>query len=150
MDIRKFIIPESFDNDLETAFAAVEKRIAKRQEHTAVRKNEPRGRIPKGKAFLTGRIPMEWVASMSLVSKKSLPVALVILFLVRVNHSPTIALESKWLRAMGVARTARNTALRELEAAGLIRIERHRGRLPRVTLLAMPWEDSKTPQRGDA
>lgn len=54
------------------------------------------------------------------------------------SHQNPVTLANKALRAVGISHEAKNRALRQLEAAGLITITwRGRGRSPLVTLL---WE----------
>jgi hypothetical protein len=51
------------------------------------------------------------------------------------NHSRTFRLPNERLQKYGVSRFAKARALRELEAAGLIQVEREDRKSPTVTLL---------------
>jgi len=58
-----------------------------------------------------------------------------LLYLAWSQHTKTFRLPNERLGVRGVSPDAKTRALRELEAAGLIRVERNRGKSPCVTLL---------------
>jgi DNA-binding MarR family transcriptional regulator len=65
------------------------------------------------------------------------------LFLLRgLKRSSEVVLGSQHLRELGVRRHAAYRALSRLEAAGLVRVQRKRGRAPRVTLVLEGTEAS--------
>jgi hypothetical protein len=64
--------------------------------------------------------------------------AFVWLWLVQQAHktkSNTITMSNEVLARYGVSGKVKRSALRQLEAAGLVTVERHLGKAPRVTLL---------------
>jgi hypothetical protein len=62
-------------------------------------------------------------------------VALWLLRLAWKDHNKTVSLPNAQLEAHGIDRRTKRRALQELEAAGLIRIERRSRKAPVVTLL---------------
>lgn len=90
--------------------------------------------------FLRGPIPLPWLlAASALPGKAVLKLALLLWFRAGIEGRQTaIRLSSSSLKRFGItARTAFN-ALEALEAAHLIRVERHRGRNPLVSLRKVP------------
>jgi hypothetical protein len=53
------------------------------------------------------------------------------------THSLTFPLSNESLEKKGVGREAKRRVLRDLEKAGLITVERHPGRAPKVTLVVL-------------
>jgi hypothetical protein len=88
--------------------------------------------------FLKGPIPLPWLALAGRQPGKALHVAIVLRFLAGVARSSTVALSGEVLTTFGVDRRAGHRGLAALERAGLVSVERHRGRQPRVTLLLGP------------
>jgi hypothetical protein len=95
-------------------------------------------RMPRhrpGEAFLKGPIPLQWLARAVSLTGKALHVAIAIWFLAGMKRLPTVSLQPSVLRHFGIKRHAAYRGLTALEKAGLVSVERHRGRAPRVTLL---------------
>jgi hypothetical protein len=88
--------------------------------------------------FLKGPVPLPWLALAGRQPGKALHVAVVLWFLAGVMRSSTVALSGEVLKPFGVDRRAGHRGLTALERAGLVAVERHRGRQPRVTLLVGP------------
>ena len=84
--------------------------------------------------FLKGPTPLVWLAMAAKCPGKSLHVAVVIRFLSGLKRTPTLQLNTQYLRYFGVDRYSTYRALRWLEAAGLIEVERKSGTLPVVTI----------------
>lgn len=95
-----------------------------------------------GQRFLKGPIPMVWLNRAGLLPGKALHVGIVLWHLAGLKKAPTVALSTKLLADMGVARTTGYRALTALEQAGLVAVQRHPGRSPRVTLLAVGGDDN--------
>jgi hypothetical protein len=79
-------------------------------------------------------MPLEWVAAACKLPGKAVQVALAIWDLKSLNRSPKVLLTQKQLEIFGVLRHAAYRALRQLEAARLVIVERKSGRAPRVTV----------------
>jgi len=88
-----------------------------------------------GEKFLKGPVPLAWLASSARLPGKTLHISVVLWFLAGLNNTRSVSLPSSVLRSFGVDRSAKRRALDWLEEAGLIMVERHPGRNPRVILL---------------
>lgn len=90
----------------------------------------------RAERFIRGPLPLEWVMRAAALSRKSLHVALAIRFREGLEgRAIALKLCRSDMERFSVGRTAGFNALRELEAAGLIQVERKRGACPRVTIL---------------
>jgi hypothetical protein len=102
------------------------------------RRKAPRHK--SGERFLRGPIPMPWLcaAARAAGQGRGFQVAIALWFLSGLNHQArTVRLSSAVLREFGVDRHAGYRGLKALEMAGLVRVDRHAGRLPRVTILGV-------------
>ena len=98
-----------------------------------------------GEKFLRGPIPWSWLMAAAKASGRgsALKVALALWHLSGLNRQQsTLELGSRILRELGVERHAAYRGLADLEASGLVSVERHSGRRTRVTLLDAPQEDA--------
>jgi len=86
------------------------------------------------KMFIKGPIPLGWITKAASVEGKTLHVALVLWFLAGLKRSHKVTVSQSKLRVFGVSRQASYRALFRLEGAGLVSVERHRGRNPIVTI----------------
>src|SRR5262245_22473288 len=86
--------------------------------------------------FLKGPVPWSWIVRAARLPGASLPVSLCLWRLAGATHSMTIKLSNEEVAALGVDRHAKSRALKHLEAAGLVTVEHHRGRFPRVTVIS--------------
>ena len=99
-------------------------------------RNAPRHKA--GEKFLRGPIPWDWVTAAARASGRGsgFKVGLALWHLSGLAHQRrTIDLQGRVLRELGVGRHATYRGLADLEHAGLVAVERHPGRMPRVTLL---------------
>lgn len=87
-----------------------------------------------GEAFLKGPIPWRWLAA-ALLPGRCLHVGLVLWHLHWLQRRPKIRLNNATLLELGVDKHAKRRALKRLEEAGLIAIERRTGNYPLITLL---------------
>jgi hypothetical protein len=100
-----------------------------------------RHRAPRHRAderFLRGPIPWAWLVRAARQPGHALHVAVALWHLSGLHRQAAqVVLHSAVLRELGIARTTAYRALTALEDAALVAVERHPGRLPRVTLLAV-------------
>ena len=85
--------------------------------------------------FLKGPISWRWLRTASVLPGKSLHVALALWHLSGLRSSKTVKLSRDVLLGLGVAPDAAARGLLRLEGVGLVKVARHRGRLPVVTLV---------------
>ena len=86
--------------------------------------------------YLKGPIPWWWLAEAIALPGRALPVALVIWLWSGMRRSTSIRLSTRHIfSTVGISRFAVYRALDQLAQAGLIAVERHRGRPPLVTIL---------------
>jgi DNA-binding MarR family transcriptional regulator len=91
-----------------------------------------------GERFLRGPIPMPWLLAASSLPGKALSVGVAIWHVAGMEKTARVRLSHKLLREGGVTRDSAYRALRRLEVAGLVAVNRHRGRSPIVELLQQP------------
>ena len=84
--------------------------------------------------FFKGPIPLPRLAIAARLPGKALAVYLAIVHRRDLTHEPTVTLPSTLLREFGVDRDSKARALRALEGAGLIAVERTDWRTARITL----------------
>jgi DNA-binding transcriptional ArsR family regulator len=85
--------------------------------------------------FISGPIHVTWLIQASRLGVKTLLVGLVLWHLRGLRRADTFTVSNLMTREWGVEPDAKQRALRKLEKAGLITIERRGKRSPRVTLL---------------
>lgn len=110
-----------------------------------LRKNPPRHR--KGEKFLKGPIPLTWLQHAAALPGKALAVSVAIWFLAGISNNRTVKLSGKLLRNFGLNRWAGYRALNALESAGLVKVNRRRGRCPEVTLVGEVMNNIDNQQR---
>jgi len=96
-----------------------------------------RGRKPSPirDKFIAGPIGASWVCQASRLGVKALLVGLTLWHVKGLRRSNSFELSNLMVREWGIQPDAKARALRALEKAGLIRIERRGKRSPRVTLI---------------
>ena len=95
------------------------------------------GRRPspiKGK-FIKGPMDVAWVCQASHLGVKALLVGIALWHLRGLRHADTFIVSNLMLQDWGVQPDAKRRALRVLEKAGLIRVERRGKRSPQVTII---------------
>jgi hypothetical protein len=97
-------------------------------------------RHKQGEKFLRGPVPYTWITTAARLPGKALHVAIAMWFQAGLNDNRTVKLSPKILRDLGIERRTGYRALKALEGAGLISIERQVGSAPQVTLLDHPHE----------
>ena len=87
--------------------------------------------------FIKGPIDMRWLGRAAKLPGHSLHVGLLLWFRMGCESSHTVRLTPTHLKKFGVRRHTGYRALKALEKAGLVRVERHRGRAPVVTVVRL-------------
>jgi hypothetical protein len=106
-----------------------------------VQPTKPKPRLPKpkpGEEFLKGPVPLAWLQRAARLRGKALRVGMELWLMAGMRIGPVIPLSTERLKNWGVSRWAAYRALRSMERAGLVSVERHAGRLARVTILEAP------------
>jgi len=96
-----------------------------------------RGRqpLPIRDKFIAGPVDVSWVCQASRLGVKALLVGLALWHLKGLRRDNSFLVSNMMLREWGIQPDAKGRALRALEKAGLIAIERRGKRSPRVTLV---------------
>lgn len=92
----------------------------------------------RGRHFLRGPIPMDWINAAATAAGRGsgFQVAMALWYLSGLNRQArTIKLRGSVLRKMGVDRHAGYRGLKTLEEASLVQVQRNPGQCPVVTLL---------------
>ena len=76
-----------------------------------------------------------WALQAQKLPGKALHLAIGLSRLARMRQSKTVTPERKILGEFNIGERAARDGLKALETAGLVTVERHHGRLPRITLL---------------
>ena len=84
--------------------------------------------------FLAGPIPLSWLIAAGRLPGKALQVGLAIWYRRKVGREPDIVVTPTLLERFGVSRRSGYRALRNLQRAKLIAVERRRGRSPSVRI----------------
>ncbi len=85
--------------------------------------------------FLKGPIPLNDIALAARLPGAALPVFLAVHHQVALTRQPRVRLPRALMAELDVSKDGKARALRHLESAGLVRVERNRGRQPVVTLI---------------
>jgi hypothetical protein len=84
--------------------------------------------------FLKGPIPLRDIVAASRLPGRALAVFLAIHHRVALTRNPFVTLPRRLLVDLGVDKDGKARALQALESAHLVRVERQRGRQPKITL----------------
>jgi hypothetical protein len=93
------------------------------------------GAEPATRYFIKGPIPLPWLQRAAAIPGEALHVALGLWFVRGLSCRATFQFKQRVTADLGVSRDATYDALTRMEEAGLIRVARHRGRSPLVTVL---------------
>jgi DNA-binding transcriptional ArsR family regulator len=92
--------------------------------------------------FIKGPLPIGWIAdALRCGNSRALPVLLVLKAKADATRESWVKPPAATLQDLGIDRMARSRAIAALERAGLIRVQRRRGRPPLVSLVA--WKDEE-------
>jgi hypothetical protein len=99
--------------------------------------SSPRGRrvLPIQAKFIAGPIDVAWVVQAGRLGVKALLVGLALWHLKKLRQADTFIVSNLMVQDWGVQPDAKRRALRTLERAGLIIIDRRGKRSPRVSLV---------------
>jgi hypothetical protein len=101
-----------------------------------LRRHLPEERVPpRHRGQFIPPIPAEWFKAALRLPGEALAVGAIIRFEAAKRHSKQVKFTGQMTEGFGVHRLARMRALNALEAAGLIRMERRRGRSPEITII---------------
>jgi DNA-binding MarR family transcriptional regulator len=89
----------------------------------------------RARRFLKGPIPMPDIATAARLPGQALAVFLAVYHRTALTREPGVRLPRALMQELGVTKDAKARALRLLEAAGLIHVERSPGRQPNITLI---------------
>lgn len=84
--------------------------------------------------FFAGPIPLAWLSRACRLGGKALHVALAVQHRLKVSGQTVASITPKLLETFKVPTGAAYRALDRLESAGLVKVNRRRGRNPRVTV----------------
>lgn len=104
----------------------------------ATSKEAKPSRIPRhrtGEKFLKGPIPLDWLSQAMKLPGKALHIADILWIYSGIKRSAEIPLSLSRLKEFGITRTYAARALKSLEGAGLITVDRKQGRKAVVKLL---------------
>lgn len=88
----------------------------------------------RARHFIRGPIPMAWLERAAKLPGKAISVALLLWFRDGMSVGEPIKLTPALLKRFEIGRKAGYRAIAALEVAGLVIVERHRGRCPKITL----------------
>ena len=87
--------------------------------------------------YLRGPIPLAWLEAAARLPGQALAVGVALWHLAGLRRTQQhLSLSTERLASFGVSRYAKDRALRHLTGAGLVTVDRKRGRSPRVTIVA--------------
>lgn len=92
---------------------------------------------PLSAPFLKGPIPMAWLSKAAKLPGKALNVGIAIWWLHGMSKTKPFKLTGKALDQLDISRDAASSALKRLEAQGLIRVQRAPGQRPAVEILSV-------------
>lgn len=104
----------------------------------AVGNARPSKRLPRhkrGERFLWGPLPLTWFTAAARLPGRALAVGMVLWWLAGIKKNRTVKWEPSAAEPWGVNYQAFNRGLDRLERAGLVAVDRRRGRCPVVTIM---------------
>jgi DNA-binding transcriptional ArsR family regulator len=99
---------------------------------------------PLSATFLKGPIPMAWLNEAAKLPGKAINLGIAIWWLNGMAKSKPFKLTGKALGLLRVSRDAASSALKRLEAQGLIRVQRFPGQRPTVEILSVAANVTKS------
>jgi hypothetical protein len=96
--------------------------------------------------YIMGPAPLDWLSKCSLLGGKCLNVGIALWWVHGMSKKPTVPLTRKVRKVFGVGRSSASYALGLMEKAGLVEVERHQGRAPRITML---WDGTNEQEESD-
>lgn len=96
----------------------------------------------KGQHYLKGPIPLPWLETAANLPGRALHAGIALWYAAGLIGSASVPLSNLASLRFGIDRSSKYRALRVLEGAGLIRVERKLGRSPQVTIV-MPDAEAR-------
>jgi len=90
---------------------------------------------PVFKKYIKGPISLAWITKASQVSSRALAVGVLVWYWYGLTGSLTVKVTTKRLKEFGISRSTCFRALKDLEDAHLVLVDRSYGRAPLVTIL---------------
>ncbi len=84
--------------------------------------------------YLKGPVSWQWLSKAASLPGKALHLALALCVMSGIRRSKEVTVPTKLLQEMGIERHSAYRALEQLEEAGLVSLDRQRGRKPRVMI----------------
>lgn len=109
---------------------------------SGARRDGRRAPHPRG-AFIKGPLQVQWLLQARLLGVTALSVGLCLWYLRGLRASDSVILSNITMREWSVSPDAKARALRALEKAGLVTIERRGKRSPLVTILTLQEAEKK-------
>jgi hypothetical protein len=85
--------------------------------------------------FLKGPVPLAWLAGAATLRGRALTVGVLVWFMVGLKRATVVTIPRSRMAEFGLNRFAFYRGLAALEWRGLVRVERRRGAMPRITLV---------------
>ncbi len=92
-------------------------------------------RKSKSEQYISGPIPVPWIVAAGTLPGRAVQVALALWYRHRLDRGGPTVLSRTLLKQFAIGRTTAWRGLRALETAGLVEVDRQRGRAPRVVIL---------------
>jgi DNA-binding transcriptional ArsR family regulator len=92
----------------------------------------------RGDLFLKGPVPWNWLKAAARLPGSALAVGILAWHLVGFQKNGPVRITAAKASELGVSPRAVRRGLAALEKSGLVKVDRHRGRGPDVTVLAAP------------
>lgn len=99
--------------------------------------------------FVSGVIPWSWLCQAAVLPGKALAIGMCLWFRKGLEKSYTVRLSRKWAAQMGIKPDAGRRGLRQLEFAGLVKVVRHPGCAPVVTIVHQSNESIDEPSKNE-
>ena len=106
-----------------------------------------RTKVRRRKGHFIHRVPVGWAAAAAILPGKCLAVGLALWFKFGVEKKRQVKVTRALLQKFGVNRHAAWRAINQLEAAGLVTVDRGRGRSSLVTIIDVKPDDEKSNER---
>ena len=103
-------------------------------------KRESKPSSTRRKRFLKGPIPLEWLCRAASLPGKAFAVAVAVRYRAGVCREKEVTLGKGVQERFGISRATVYRGLSRLEFAGLVAVDRKRGRLARITILEVDDE----------
>jgi len=104
-------------------------------------------RVRRRKGQFIHRVPVDWAAAAAILPGKCLAVGLALWFKYGMEKKRQVKVTRALLQKFGISRHSGRRAINQLEAAGLVTVDRGRGRSSLVTIIDVESDDGKSNER---